>query len=172
MRVFISKGGESLIMSEFEEIYQKYYPQTYKYLMSLCRNSQIAEELCQDTFCQALQSIERYDGSCKLGVWLCQIAKHLWYKELRRHDKHPSVEVTEDITHETLSLEEHSIQKEEKLRIFSFLHSLPEAMREVVYLRLSGELSFREIGQILGKTENWARVTYYRAKQKIRSELL
>lgn len=159
-------------MDEFDEIYRKYAPQIYRYLMGLCRNPQTAEDLCQDTFYQALKSIHRYDGSCKLEVWLCQIAKHLWYKELRKYRKQTPVELANDIPHEALLPEAHSIQKEELLQISSFLHTLPETMRNVVYLRTLEELSFKEIGKMLGKSETWARVTYHRARQKIRRKLL
>ncbi len=110
-----------------------------------------------------MRSIGRYDGSCRLSVWLCQIAKHLWYQHLRK-TRRQSETLTEDITLPVPSAEDDVLLRAEYLDLLRAVHTLPEPAREVLYLRLFGGLSFREISDVLGKTENWSRVTFYRAK--------
>ena len=157
-------------MEDMEQIYKQYMPQVYKYLFSLCRDPHLAEELTQETFYQALKSIDGFRGECRLFVWLCQIAKHLWIKELNRKKKENKVELTESNPLSETNVLDETILREEKMTLYKALHTLGEPSREVMYLRLSGEFSFKEIGEIMGKDENWARVTFYRGKQKIRKE--
>ena len=160
-------------MENFDILYKKYYPQVYRYLLSICRNAEIAEELTQETFYQAFQSINRYDGSCKFYVWLCQIAKHLWCKELRRNKKYSNTNNIEKNTAAQFipAPDESVIKKENIFSLFSALHKLTEPTKEVMLLRITGELSYKEIGQLFNKTESWARVTYYRGKQQLRRYL-
>lgn len=154
-------------MDDMSRIYQEYAQTVYKFLLSQCRDPDTAEDLTQETFCQALRSIQRYDGSCKLSVWLCQIAKHLWYQQLRKRNREaPMPEAGVDVP--VPSAEEEASSRQGRLELLRQIHSLPEPMREAVYLRVFGDLSFREIGDVLGKTENWARVTFYRGKEKLR----
>ena len=128
----------------------------------------LAEELTQETFYQAVRSIDRFDGKCKVSVWLCQIAKHLWYQQLRKQKR--EVPLSEEGVDVPLpSAEEETLDRAGRLELLRQVHSLPEPCREVVYLRAFGDLSFREIGDVLGKTETWARVTFYRGKEKLRS---
>lgn len=115
-----------------------------------------------------MKGIDSFRGDCKISVWLCQIAKRLWYKELNRQ-KHKEVPL-EDITDEVTSfgsVENDYLLNVEKVELFRMLHNIDIATREVMYLRLTGELSFGEIGSIMGKSETWARVTFYRGKQKL-----
>ena len=157
-------------MQNIEEIYQEYSITVYKYLFCLTQNRDISEELTQETFAIAVEDIKKFRGECKLSVWLCQIAKHLWYKELKKSKKNVNVsfeEVNNTILYDE-SLEEIICEKEEKLKLFKDMQKLDEKSREVMYLRMVGNLSYEEIGEILGKTANWSRVTFYRAKQKIR----
>ncbi len=159
-------------MQNIEEIYQEYSITVYKYLFCLTQNRDISEELTQETFAIAVEDIKKFRGECKLSVWLCQIAKHLWYKELKKSKKNVNVsfeEVNDNILYDE-SLEEIIYEKEEKLKLFKDMQKLDEKSREVMYLRMIGNLSYEEIGEILGKTANWSRVTFYRAKQKIREE--
>ena len=154
-------------MKNIEHIYREHAQTVYKFLLSQCRNSHLAEELTQETFYQAVKSIDRYDGSCKISVWLCQIAKHLWYQYLQKNKKEVSVSEFQDIQ-TTYSAEDEVIHKENHLVLLKQIHDLPDPGREVVYLRVFGNLSFREIADVLGKTENWARVTFYRSKERIK----
>ncbi len=150
---------------ESEQLYNDYGKTVYRFLLNLCRNHDTAEELTQDTFYQAIKSIGRYNGKCSLSVWLCQIAKHLWYRELERRNKHKHCELDDYIPDS--DTERELFGSEDKLRLFRHIHKLDEISKEVVFLRLSGEFSFKDIGEVLGESENFARVRFYRAKQEI-----
>ncbi len=150
-----------------EQIYEENASAVYKYLFCLTHDTYLTEELTQETFYQAVKGIHNFRGDCKISVWLCQIGKCLWYKELeKRKREFVSIEEVEDIKSED-NLEGQYLQNIDKVELFKLLHQMDEITREVMYLRLTGELSFAEIGEILGKTQNWARVTFYRGKQKI-----
>ena len=164
--------GGIKVMQNIEEIYKEYSTSVYKYLFCLTQNKDISEDLTQETFALAVKDIKKFRGDCKLSVWLCQIAKHLWYKELKKKNRSVNVsfeEIYEDVLYDE-TLEETICAKEEKLKLFKDMQKLDEKSREVMYLRMIGNLSYEEIGEILGKTSNWSRVTFYRAKQKIREE--
>lgn len=154
-------------MSDMESYYREYGKKVYLFLMSLCREHDTAEELTQETFYQAIKSLNRYDGKCSVYTWLCGIAKNLWLKELKRRRLHPSAEADESKPSDDLSPDKSFELRETKMDVLKQIHALPEQDKELILLRATGGLSFKEIGEIFGKTENWARVTYYRAKQKI-----
>lgn len=155
-------------MDDMDAVYRAHAQTVYKFLLAQCHDPDLSEELTQETFYQAVRSIGRFDGSCKLSVWLCQIAKHLWYQHLRKHKRDPvPLETTPELP--VPSAEEGVLEQEGRLALLRLIHQLPELQREVVYLRAFGNLSFREIGDVLGKTENWARVTFYRSKEKLRN---
>lgn len=156
-------------MQSMEEIYQKYAQTVYRYLFSVTRDHNLSEELTQETYYQAIRSIDRYDGSCKVSTWLCSIAKNQLRVYRRRHPEMQEWE-TNDTT--VSSAEQDALIEAGRVGILKKLHECPEPAREVLYLRIFGNLSFREIGEILDKTENWARVTYYRGKERIRKELV
>lgn len=161
------KGGKK--MQSMDEIYQKYAKRVYKYLLSLIHNQDVAEELTQETFYQAIQNIDGFDGSCKVSTWLCAIAKN----QLRSYQrKHPPLENLEDYDRTIESAETNVMQSLNKLELMKRLHSCPEPFREILYLRIFGNLSFKEIGEIMGQTENWARVRFYRGKEKLRKDLI
>lgn len=150
-----------------EQIYEENVSAVYKYLFCLTHDASLTEELTQETFYQATKGIGSFRGDCKISVWLCQIGKRLWYRELeKRKREFISIDEVEEVKSNE-DLEQQYLQNVDKIELFKMMHQLDEATREVMYLRLSGELSFAEIGDILGKTENWARVTFYRGKQKI-----
>lgn len=163
-------GGEA----DMEEVYKAHADTVYRFLLAQCGDARLAEELTQETFYQAVRSIGRYDGSCKLSVWLCQIAKHLWYRHLRRSRREVPLEGLPPegeggpARPQAPSPEEAVQARQQHIQLLRSIHVLPEAAREVVYLRALGELSFAEIGDIMGKTENWARVTFYRSKEKLK----
>ena len=154
-------------MDDMHQIYRQHAQTVYKFLLAQCQNADLAEDLTQETFYQAIRSIDRFDGSCKLSVWLCQIAKHLWYQHLRKTKREaPMPEQPPEVP--VPSAEEGLLEQEGRLELLKQIHALPEVQREVVYLRAFGNLSFREIGDVLGKTEIWARVTFYRGKEQLR----
>ena len=157
-------------LKEIEKAYTQHAKDVYRYLLSLTHDENLAEELTQEIFFRAMRTIDRYDGSCKLSVWLCQIAKHLWYQWLSKRSRQKEVELTDQVPCQD-SLEQSALFHMEKTELYQAIHKLPDPMRELVYLRLTGEYSFAEIGSLLGKNENWARTTFYRAKQKIMKEM-
>lgn len=152
-----------------EELYKENAALVYHFLLSKCGDSQVAEELTQETFLQAIRSVDSYDGSCKMSVWLCQIAKHLLYQYWRKQRISVPLEEEDRILLEEPGVERQVLAREELLEVLGRLHRLPVNMREVVYLRITGDLSFREIGRIMGKSENWARVNFFRAKELLKS---
>ena len=154
-------------MQNMDEIYEECFETVYKYLFCLTHNSDISEELTQETFYRAVKKIDTYNGKCKISVWLCQIAKHLWYNQCRKNKRIVNTDETFDIE-DPQNLEEQFIAGEEKVSLYKKMQNLDEKTREVMYLRITGELSFKEIGEILGKKENWARVTFYRGKSKLK----
>ena len=157
---------------DMDSVYREYEKLVYRFLYSHTHDAEWSQELMQETFLRAINSISRYDGTCKLSVWLCQIAKHILYQELRKKKQMETVELVDYLTDDSAPNGETSILKQESnIELYREIHLLPEREREVVLYRITGELSFREIGEILGKSENWSRTVFYRAKQKIREEL-
>ena len=153
---------------ELEDIYKENYPIVYGYLLSLCNDPHDAEELAAQTFFRAIIYFRRYDRSCKPSTWLCAIAKNLFYNECKRKKRHERFSEVEPVA--TEDLQQTYIEKDTVRRLYKSAAKLESPYREVFFLRLEG-LSFREIGIAMEKTENWARVTYFRAKAKIREEV-
>lgn len=156
-------------MTEFQEIYDLYFKDVYKYALTLCRDAHMAEEITQETFFKALKSIDSFRGQCKLYVWLCQIAKNTYFS-MAAKEKHRTRE-TEILETDGETLESALVTKESAFEIHKVLHDLDEPYKEVFSLRIFGQLSFKQIGILFGKTESWARVTYHRARLKIKEEL-
>ena len=155
-------------MTEFEEVYRLYFRDVYRYCLALTRDEQIAEEVTQETFFKALKAIDKFDGKCRLYVWLCQIAKNTYLSMLQK--KRTGEELPGELSPGE-SLEEKLLTKESAFEIHRILHALEEPYKEVFSLRTFGELPFKQIGALFGKTESWARVTYHRARLKIKEEL-
>ena len=153
-------------MDDIEQAYTQHAQDVYRFLLSLTHDEDLSEELTQETFFRAMRTIANYNGSCKLSVWLCQIAKHLWYQWLNKRKRQNETALTDDLPAYE-SPEQTALNRMEKADLYKVIRTLPELMREVVHMRLTGEFSFAEIGGILEKNENWARTTFYRAKQKI-----
>ena len=156
-------------MQNFDEIYSKYFSEVYKFVLSLCQNQSLAEEITQESFFKALKSIGSFKGNCKLGTWLCKIAKNTFYSYAKKHKE--QVEYTPEVIIFDEDIEERFADKETAYRVHEVLHRLKEPYREIFWLRTFGELSFSQIGMLFNKTESWARVTYYRAKILIKEEL-
>ena len=154
--------------SDFNEIYALYFHDVYKYLLALCHEEELAEELTQDTFFKAMKNYESFRGDCKISTWLCQIAKHSFFLHDKRKKRNVNLEaVSYEFADDTNSIEILLGQKEEAFEIHKLLHNLPEPFKEVFSLRVLGELSFGDIARLFGKTESWARVTFHRAKLKL-----
>ncbi len=155
-------------MQNVEEIYRQYFSVVYKYLFCLTHNDNLTEELTQETFFKAIKSLNSFNGDCKIQVWLCQIAKNLWYDELKRKKRYKSLEEEEDNLIAIEDTEMIVIENENRRKLFENINKLDNTTKEVMLLRINGNLSFKDIGEILGKTETWARVTFYRGKQKLK----
>lgn len=156
-----------------EELYRTYFDIVYRYIRSVSQDGSLAEEVTQETFFKVLKKADQFRGDCDVRVWLCQIAKNTLYDHLKKQKKQllgdEKLEKTESAGGELL--EEKLAQRSQAMEIHKVLHRLSEPYKEVFSLRTFGELTFREIGMLFGKSENWARVTYYRARVKIREEL-
>ncbi len=158
-------------MHDIETIYKEYFQTVYKYLICLTHNEDIAEELTQETFYKAIQKINTFKNNCKISIWLCQIAKNLWYDELKKNKKIKDISEDEYFSIQIMTdFEDKIISEENRKILYQRIRNLNEQTRKVIYLRIIGDLSFKEIGSILGKTENWARTTFYRGKEKLREE--
>lgn len=159
-------------MQNIEEIYKNYAGIVYKYIFCLTKNADLTEEIVQDTFLVAVENIDKFKGKSKISTWLCQIAKYKWYERLKKQ-KHKEVLPIEELEKsQSLDniLEEDFFQKEIRKDIFKKIQKLDEETRNVMYLRILGDFDYDEIAEIVGKTPNWARVTFFRGKQKIKEE--
>lgn len=155
-----------------EEIYKEYSKIVYSYLISLTHNPEVAEELMQETFYSAVKNINKYRGEAALKTWLCKIAKNKWLDYLKKikQTNETGIDEIEEKFLLVNSFEEEFSNKEAVIDLYKKIHKLDEKTREVIYLRIRADLSFKEIGTIMGQSEQWARVTFYRAKVKLKEE--
>ncbi len=152
-----------------EKLYETYYMRVFSFVMTLAGDRSQAEEITQETFFRAFSKQRDFRGDSDEATWLCAIAKNLFLDEKRRHSRFG--ELPEELPDTGRSLEQAAADRDSSFRIHMALHALEEPYREVFELRIFGELSFREIGMIFQKTENWARVTYHRAKLKLQERM-
>lgn len=156
-------------MESFEEIYKQHAQTVYAFLLTRTRSRDLAEELTQETFFQAVRSIKSFQGNSSISTWLCGIARNLWHRYLKENQRIQSLDEVEEPPAANLPEEKLFLQWD-NVEILKLLHALKEPIREVMYLRLIGNLTFRQIGEIMGESENWARVNFYRGKEKILKE--
>lgn len=157
-------------MTELERIYRTYFREVEAYLRALSRDEQLAEELTQQVFFKAMHGLSSFRGDGDIRAWLCRIGKNCYLDYLRRQRPVESVDELQ-IPDERTSIEESTEQRDQALVLHRILHNLAEPYKEVFSLRVFGQLSFSEIGDIFGRNQNWACVTYYRARQKIKDKL-
>ena len=155
---------------EFEKIYTTYFSDVYMYIRRLSRDEHIAEEITSETFFKAISSIESFRGECDIRVWLCQIAKNCYFTYLKKTQRIDSIEDIE-IAKQSENFEERFFQKDAAMQIQKVLHDIPDPYKEVFMWRVFAEMSFKQIGQIFHKSENWACVTYHRARKMIKERL-
>ncbi len=161
-------------MGDLQQIFEQHYSDVFRYLRGITGSEDLAEELTQETFYRAVKSLKSFRGDCDVRVWLCQIGKNLYYESLRKQRKESSLEEltgsaepeSPDVPFESLLMD-----KEQALQIHRALHELREPYKEIFSLRVFGELSFKEIAALFGKTEHWACVSYHRAKEMIRKRI-
>ena len=157
-------------MTEFETIYREYFRDVELYILAICKDEHLAEELTEQVFFQALKALPKFRGECDIRTWLCAMGRNCYLSHLRKRRKTENIDEL-SIPDPRQSIEEQVADRQQAMAIHHVLHDLPEPYKEVFSLRVFGELSFRQIGVLFGKTENWARVTYYRARIKIQEEL-
>lgn len=158
------------MVPDFGEIYAAYFSDVYKYMLSISRDAAIAEEVTQETFFKAMRHIGEFQGTCKLYVWLCQIAKNTYLSMLRKQNRF-SFALDTGYPDAASDMETACIDKEETSRLHVLLHDLREPYKEVFTLRVFGELPFRQIGELFGKTDSWARLIFYRAKKQLQEAM-
>ncbi len=152
-----------------EEIYKMYSKLVYNYLYSLSNNTETSEELTQETFYRAIKGIKTFRNECDISVWLCQIAKNLWINYIKKENKTKIIEFDDNV--ENFLIQDNIDNNIEAIQLYKEIHKLDEKTKEVVYLRILGGLSFKDISKILGKSEQWARITFYRGRIKLKEEL-
>ena len=158
-------------MEDYQTIYTQYFGDVYKYLLTLCRDPVLAEEITQETFFKALKSLDSFRGQCRLYVWLCQIAKNCYYTYLRKEKHTTPLEELPESVGSADTPEELIGAREEARQIQAILHDLPEPYREVFMWRVYAELSYKQIGELFAKSDNWVCVTYHRARNMIKNRL-
>ena len=157
-------------MEDIEKIYVKYANLIKNYIFFITRDKELSEEIMQETFVVAIDQINKFRGDCEISVWLCSIAKKILYKKTRKNGSYNMISIDELELADKKQVEDEYIKTDNKMKLYEALQKLDANTREVMYLRLTGELSFKEIGKILNKSENWARVTFFRGKQKLSKE--
>ena len=160
-------------MTDFEKLYDTYFNDVYLYIRRLSGDEYMAQEITSETFFKAMHSIDSFRGECDVRVWLCQIAKNCYYTHLKKAEKHRPADPDElrNMADPAPELAEWLIRKEEVQRIQKVLHDVAEPYKEVFMWRVFAQLSFKQIGSIFGKNENWACVTYHRARKMIIARL-
>lgn len=157
-------------MKNMEEIYNKYANAIKNYIFCITKDITLAEDIMQETFIVAINEINKFRGDCEISVWLFSIAKKILYKKTKKSNMNNMISIDEFEFADNKTPEEEYISNDNKLKLFEALQKLDSNTREVIYLRLTGDLTFKEIGKILNKTENWAKVTFFRGKQKLIKE--
>ena len=159
-------------MRKIEKIYREYYDTVFKYLFCLTHDKELSEDLVQETFVRMIKNIDKFEGKSKLSSWLCEIAKNLWIDYTRKNKRKVELNENEELNIQSeQNIENEYIEREDENKVFEKIKALDEISQKIMYLRVKGEMSFKEIGDILDKSENWARVTFYRAKQKVKEEM-
>ena len=159
-------------MENIDEIYKKYANLIKNYIFTITGDKSLAEEIMQETFIVAINQIDKFRGDCKIYVWLLSIAKKILYKETKKNDFNKSLNIDDLELTDNKDIEAEFIKKDNKFRLYEAIQKLDVSTREVMYLRLTGDFSFKEIGKVLNKSENWARVVFFRGKKKLEEDLL
>ncbi len=156
-----------------KKICEEYYPIVHGYLLTITNgNKDLAEDLTQETFFRAIKNIKTFKGKAKVLTWLCQIAKYTFWQYLDKKNRHREVTLEDFLELPTAELVEDAYLKTEtNNELLECMEKLDANTRAVVLYRINGELSFREIGELMDQSENWARVTFYRGKQKLGKEI-
>ncbi len=158
-------------MNTIEELYNTYFHDVYLYIKALSRDDETAHEITQETFFKAMKSLDSFKGECSVKSWLCQIAKNLFFNHCKKQQRFADTEIPAEMPDNQVCFEEKIADASQAIEIHRILHKMEDPYKEVFSLRIFSELSFKQIADIFGKTESWARVTFHRAKVKIIDEL-
>ena len=158
-------------MGKPDILFEQYYEDVFRFLRGLSADEHLAEELTQETFYRALKSADSYRGEADMRIWLCSIAKNLYYTQYKKQKRLATEEDIEEYQAEDKNFLDIIADRETALQIHRILHELQEPYKEVFSLRIFGELPFKDIGALFGKSQHWACVTYHRAKERIREEM-
>lgn len=160
-------------MQDMDSIYIKYGKMLYKYVFCLTGNEDITEEIVQETFLVAVKDINKFRNECKISTWLCQISKYIWYKKLKKEKlkKEIPLNILENTLYIEETIEENFLNKEKKIQLFKKIQEFDEDTKNVMYLRIFGNFEYSEIAEIMNKTSNWARIVFFRGKQKLKEDL-
>lgn len=151
---------------DFNEIYRLYAKQVYRYIYSLCRDKTLSEDILQDTMLKAFDNIGSFAGGCSVKTWLCAIARNAYFDHLKKNDN-KNVPLNENLDGRSADPEKKAMSELSAADILKLVHALEDPFREIFTLRFYGELKFSEIGEVFGKSENWARVNFFRAREKL-----
>lgn len=152
---------------DFEKIYEQYNKDVYRFALSLCKNEDLAIDICHETFAKAIDKIDSFDGSSDIRAWLFTIARNTLYDFYRKNKRISLDYDINKVEDKGVSFVENLSDRNLALRVHTFIHSMKEPYKEVFNLRVFGELDYKSIGHIFGKTDTRARVTFYRAKNMI-----
>lgn len=155
-------------MIDFEKIYRTYFNDVYYFILSISKNKEIAEDITSETFFKALKNIDNFRGDSSIKTYLFQIAKNTYFSYLKKDNRDINLENFEILIEESINAEDEVIKKEEKSDLNNLVNSLKEPHRSIVKFRVWEEMSFKDIGNIYGKSENWACVTFHRAKKTLK----
>ena len=160
-------------MTEFEKIYRTYFNDVFLYIRRLSKDDHLAEEITSETFFKAMRSLDSFRRDCDIRVWLCQIAKNCYFSYLKKAGRTEPLDDTGflNLSLQDESVEEHLLRQDEAQQVQKILHNLPDPYKEVFMWRVFADLSYKQIGQIYGKSDNWACVTYHRARNMIKERL-
>ncbi|OCA85244.1 RNA polymerase sigma factor [Pseudobacillus wudalianchiensis] len=158
------------MVTQLEDIYNTYFKDVFLYVYSLSGDKYIAEDITSETFMKALASLDSFRGDSDIRVWLCQIAKNSYYSYLRKKKSFVDLESLPEPASED-NVEQEITTTEASMKVHEIIQNLKEPYKKVFTLRVFGELSFKQIGKLFAKSDNWACVTYHRAREKIKARL-
>jgi RNA polymerase sigma factor (sigma-70 family) len=158
------------MVTQIEEIYNTYFKDVFLYVYSLSGDKHIAEDITSETFMKALTSLDSFRGDSDIRVWLCQIAKNSYYSYLGKKKNFVDLESLPESASED-NVEQEITTSQASMKVHEIIQNLKEPYKKVFTLRVFGELSFKQIGKLYAKSDNWACVTYHRAREKIKARL-
>ena len=162
-------------MKDFEKIYELYFKRVFLFLIRLTGDEMLAEELTQETFYQAFLSLHRFKGGSSMNTWLDAIAKHTYFKYLKKNklglDAIDIESIVETYCSEEGEVEDVFYRNHVRDAVRVIINKVPDKYRDVIILRIYADLPFAQVGKAMNISENSAKVIYHRAKKMLREEL-